>query len=278
MKNQVIFGPAGKPLKFKGDAYRAPEFIHNEGLDSFEYQCSYGVRIKEKSATILKEEAEKNDVLISMHGPYYINLCSKEENKIEKSIEHLIKSAQAGEWMGAYRIVFHPGFYTNRKPEKTMEISKNTINRLLERCEEEGIENFTFAPETTGKRTQQGNVSEIVELCASFDHFEPTIDFAHVHARGRGFLNSKEDYNCIFSTIEDQLDIDRLHCHFTTIEYGSGGEVKHHTLAESGEYGPNIKDLLENLIENGWKANIICETPKRDEDAVVMKEIYESLI
>lgn len=278
MKDQVIFGPAGKPLKFKGDAYRAPKFIHEEGLGSFEYQCSYGVKIKEKSATILKKEAEKNDVLVSMHGPYYINLCSKEEEKIEKSIDHLLKSAQAGEWMGAYRIVFHPGFYTNRKPEKTMEISKNTINRLLERCEEEGIENFTFAPETTGKRTQQGNVSEIVELCATFDHFEPTIDFAHVHARGRGFLNSKEDYNCIFSTIEDQLDIDRLHCHFTTIEYGNGGEVKHHTLAESDEFGPDIKDLLENLIENGWKANIICETPKRDEDALKMKEIYESLL
>ena len=278
MKKQVIFGPAGKPLKYKGEAYKSPEFIHNEGLDSFEYQCSYGVRIKEKSASILKKEADKNNILISMHGPYYINLCSKDKEKIDKSIEHLIKSAKAGEWMGAYRIVFHPGFYTNRKPKKAMEISKNTINTLLERCEEECIENFIFSPETTGKRTQQGNISEIVELCSSFEHFEPTIDFAHIHARGRGLLNSKEDYNCIFSTIEDNLNINRLHCHFTTIEYGDGGEIKHHTLDETDKYGPNIKDLLENLIDNGWKANIICETPQRDEDALIMKKIYESLI
>ncbi len=278
MKKQVIFGPAGKPLKYKGEGYKSPEFIHNEGLDSFEYQCSYGVRIKEKSASILKKEADKNNILISMHGPYYINLCSKDKEKIDKSIEHLIKSAKAGEWMGAYRIVFHPGFYTNRKPKKAMEISKNTINTLLERCEEEGIENFIFSPETTGKRTQQGNISEIVELCSSFEHFEPTIDFAHIHARGRGLLNSKEDYNCIFSTIEDNLNINRLHCHFTTIEYGDGGEIKHHTLDETDKYGPNIKDLLENLIDNGWKANIICETPQRDEDALIMKKIYESLI
>lgn len=59
---------------------------------------------------------------------------------------------------------------------------------------------------------------------------------------------------------------------------GPGGEVKHHILAESDEYGPNIKDLLENLVENGWKANIICETPLRDEDALKMKELYKSLI
>ena len=180
--------------------------------------------------------------------------------------------------MGAYRLVFHPGAYLNRKPEKAMEISKNTVNRLFEELEAEGIKEFTFAPETTGKRTQLGNVREVVELCATFDHFEPTIDFAHVHARGRGFLNKKEDYNCIFSTIEDQLDIDMLHCHFTTIEYGNGGEVKHHTLDENDEYGPQIEDLLSNLIDNGWNANIICETPLRDIDSLKMKKIYENMI
>lgn len=278
MKENVIFGPAGSPIDYKGAAYKAPKYISQEGLDSYEYQSPYGVRIGEKAATTLKEESEKHDIIVSMHAPYYINLCAKEEEKLQKTIGHLVSAARAGEWMGAYRLVFHPGAYLNRKPEKAMEISKNTVNRLFEELEAEGIENFTFAPETTGKRTQQGNVSEVVELCASFDHFEPTIDFAHVHARGRGFLEKKEDYNCIFSTIEDNLDINILHCHFTTIEYASHGEVKHHTLDESDEYGPDIKDLLSNLIDNGWKANIICETPLRDVDAIKMKKIYEEML
>ncbi|MEE1133891.1 MAG: deoxyribonuclease IV, partial [Methanobrevibacter sp.] len=30
--------------------------------------------------------------------------------------------------------------------------------------------------------------------------------------------------------------------------------------------------------DNGWNANIICETPERDLDALKMKEIYESMI
>lgn len=278
MKDKVIFGPAGKPINFKGNAYNSCKYIKDEGLSSFEYQSTYGVRISEKTAKILKKESEENDILISMHGPYYINLCSKEEDKIDKSIEHLIASAKAGEWMGAYRIVFHPGFYSNRKSEKALEISKTTIKKLLERCEVEGLKDFTFAPETTGKRSQLGNIEEIIELCQTFDHFEPTIDFAHIHARGRGFLNKKEDYNCIFSQLEDALDIDCLHCHFTTIEYGNGGEIKHHTLDENDDYGPNIKDLLKNLIENDWNANIICETPLRDEDAIKMKKLYESMI
>ena len=215
---------------------------------------------------------------MSMHCPYYVNVCSKEEEKIESTIDRLVQSAKVGEFMGAYRLVFHPGFYSGRKPETCMDLAKKTYTRLLERCEEEGIENFTFAPETTGKRSQLGNIDEIIEMCASFDHFEPTIDFAHVHARGRGILNKKEDYNCIFSKLEDNLDIDRLHCHFTTIEYTDKGEKKHHTLAEADEYGPHIKDLLLNLIENDWKATIICETPLIDQDALRMKQLYDSLI
>lgn len=84
MKHNVTFGPAGKPVKYSGAAYKAPKYIKEEGLDSFEYQSTYGVRIGEKSAKILKEESEKHNILISMHGPYYINLCSKEEEKINK--------------------------------------------------------------------------------------------------------------------------------------------------------------------------------------------------
>jgi len=278
IKDKVIFGPAGKPIEFKGKAYESPEFLSPKGLYAFEYQSTHGVRIGEESSLKLKGSAENNGVLVSMHGPYYINMCSKEEEKINNSIERLVQCAKVGEYMGAYRLVFHPGFYTNRKPEFCLDLAKKSFKRLIERCEEEGIENYTFAPETTGKRSQLGNLDEIIDICASFNHFEPTIDFAHIHARGRGILNKKEDYNCIFSKLEDNLDIDRLHCHFTTIEYTYSGERKHHTLSENDKYGPYIEDLLLNLIENDWKATIICETPLIDQDALKMKELYDSLI
>lgn len=264
-------------MDFKGKAFEASGFLNERGLYAYEYQSTYGVKISENSANKLKIDSKKNNVLVSMHGPYYINMCSKEEEKIDKSIERLVQSARAGEWMGAYRIVFHPGFYSNQKRDFALKKAKKGYKRLIEACERESIKNYTFAPETTGKRSQLGNIDEIIDMCQSFEHFEPTIDFAHVHARGRGILNKKEDYNCIFSKLENNLEIDRLHCHFTTIEYTHKGERKHHTLNESDEYGPYIQDLLENLIDNDWKATIICETPLIDQDALKMKELYESL-
>ena len=142
MKDKVIFGPAGKPIKFRGKAFESPDYLAKRGLHAFEYQSTRGVRIKEEASLTLRDIARRNDVLVSMHGPYYINMCSKEEEKIDASIERLVQCARVGEYMGAYRLVFHPGFYSNRKPEVCMDIAKKAFTRLLERCEEEGPRNI----------------------------------------------------------------------------------------------------------------------------------------
>ena len=72
MKHKVLFGPAGSPVDYKGAAYKAPKYISEESLDSYEYQSPYGVRIGESSANTLKEESKKHDILISMHAPYEV--------------------------------------------------------------------------------------------------------------------------------------------------------------------------------------------------------------
>jgi len=277
MKPNVIFGPAGRPIDYKGSAYKACGYIADEGLMAFEYQGGRGLRIGEKSANILKEDSIKEDILVSLHAPYYINLSAVEDKKLNMSIEVLMKAAQVAEWMGAYRIVFHPGYYSKNDPSQALSIAKGAINTLFERLDEEGITDYTFAPETTGKRSQLGNIDEIIDMCSSFDNFEPTIDFAHIHARGRGYIQKKEDYNCVLSKLEDGLDIDRLHCHFTRIDYTKAGERRHHTCEET-EYGPELSWLLESFIENDWKATIICETPLLDKDALKMKKLYERLL
>lgn len=277
MKSKIIFGPAGRPIDFKGPAYEACSYIADENLLAYEYQAGRGLRIGEKSSKILKKDSIENNILVSLHAPYFINLASEDDKKLNNSIEILTKAAQVGEWMGAYRIVFHPGYYSKNDPKTSLKIAKKGIAILLDKLEENSIENFTFAPETTGKRSQLGNLDEIIAICSSFDNFEPTIDFAHIHARGRGYINKKEDYNCVLSKLEDNLDIDRLHCHFTRIEYTKAGERKHHTFDEV-EYGPELKWLLESFIENDWKATIICETPLLDKDALKMKNLYESLL
>jgi deoxyribonuclease-4 len=277
MNSEVKFGPAGNPIGFKGQTVDVCDYIREIGLDAYEYQATYGVRIQKQSAMRLGNNASKNSIKISMHAPYYINLCSPKEDVLERSIKRLIQSARASEWMGAYRIVFHPGFYTNYTSDEAMKKCKNTIETLMEEISALGIKKFTFAPETTGKKSQLGSLEEIIDICQHFDYFAPTIDFAHIHARNQGCIKSKSEYHKIFQKIEDGLGLKSVHSHFTHIEYTDKGERKHHTLSEDA-YGPPLEILLEAIIECGWNVTIICETPFLEQDALLMKSIYQEML
>ncbi len=273
----VKFGPAGKPINYSGNANDACSYIKAEGLEAYEYQATYGVKISKQSAQELKRNSKENDVLISMHAPYYINLSSHKEEIVERSIGRLVQSAKASEWMGAYRTVFHLGFYTGQTSDEAMKQCKNAIEQIMEKLEGIGVKDYCFAPETTGKKSQLGSLDEIIKICRSFDHFEPTVDLAHIHARNRGCIKDKGDYNKIFGKLEDGLGIKTLHSHFTSIEYTDKGERKHHTLSEE-DYGPPLNPFISEIIECGWNVTVICETPLRDEDALIMKKVYEQLL
>jgi deoxyribonuclease IV len=273
----IRFGPAGKPINYSGNAKDACSYIKSEGLEAYEYQATYGVKISKQSAHELKKNSQENDVLVSMHAPYYINLSSNKEEVIERSIGRLVQSAKASEWMGAYRTVFHPGFYTGQTHEEAMKQCKNAIEQIMEQLEGIGVRNYCFAPETTGKKSQLGSLEEIIEICRSFNHFEPTVDFAHLHARNRGCIKNEEDYNKIFGKLEDDLGLKTLHSHFTAIEYTDKGERKHHTLSEE-DYGPPLEPFISEILECGWNVTVICETPLRDEDAIIMKNVYRQLL
>lgn len=276
MINMIRLGPAGNPINYKGESSKVCSYIRAMNLDAYEYQATYGVRVSERIAKGIKEDSAKNDILVSIHAPYYINLCSPKDDVRERSIERLIQAARAGEWMGAYRIVFHPGFYSGQNREKALKVCEESISRLLEEMESSDIQDFCFAPETTGRISQLGSLSEIIRICKSFDNFEPTIDFAHIYARRRGAPRTVEDYINILDLLEDNLDIKHLHCHYTRIEYTDKGEKKHHSLDET-DYGPPLEPILYALIEKGWNYTIICETPQRDRDALKIKETLMDL-
>ena len=277
MKTEVRFGPAGRPIGYKGKTTEVCDYIKEIGLDAFEYQATYGVKISKQSALELASNAEKNDILVSMHAPYYINLCSQKEETIKNSITRLVQSAKAGNWMNSYRTVFHMGFYTKYSPDEAMKKIKESIVELLEKVENNGIKKFTFAPETTGKKSQFGSLDEIIDICQTFDNFAPTVDFAHMHARSGGSIKTKNDYAKIFGKIEDELGLSSLHSHFTKIEYTDKGERRHHVLADEN-FGPQLAPLLEVVSENGFNVTFICETPYLDIDSREMKEEYQKIL
>ena len=276
---RVRFGPAGKPISYKGKTELIPKFLRELELDAFEYQAVRSLKISEEKAKLLAESAKENDVLVSLHGPYAINLSSKKDEVRAASIERLVKSAQIAQWMKAYLVVFHPGYYGKLSPENAVKAVIDSLKEVIERVRSIGLENVLFGIETTGKIKQVGSLSEVIEICLNVDLCKPVLDFAHIHARGRGALKTKDDFLRVFESIERELGhiaIAPSHIHFTEVEYSEGGEIRHHPLGSG--YGPDFKVLAEVLIENGIDAIIISESPILERDSIKMKRMYHKAL
>ncbi|RLI06258.1 deoxyribonuclease IV [Candidatus Bathyarchaeota archaeon] len=280
MADRPRFGPAGKPIGFRGKVSGVPEYLRNEGLDAFEFQAvRWGTRpgMREEEALRLGEEARKHDVLLSMHGSYFINLCA-EGDKLEKSIRRLLTCLEYARLMGAYVVVFHPGFYKGRPPGEALEGCIRALRRVVEEASSMGGRMPSLGPETTGKPTQLGSLEEIIRICEEVENCRPVVDWAHLHAReGKGSIRGKDDYRAVLELLEARLGREAvldLHVHYTPVEFSAKGEVRHHTMAEAG-YGPDFRPFAELVAEMGLRPVIISESPVLDRDSILMKKMVE---
>ncbi len=279
------FGPAGTAESFKQMGYKKTiqlgEYLEKFELNHFEYQCGQGVRIGEESARAFGKMLAEKNISVSIHAPYFISLSSVEEEKRDNSINYILESARAADYMGADRIVIHSGSCSKMTREEALELAKATMKKAREALVAEGLGHIHCCPETMGKINQLGDLNEVMELCRIDDTFIPTIDFGHLNARTLGSIKDKSDYAAILDTIENKLGHDRLNCfhsHFSKIEYTEkGGEKKHLTFADE-IYGPQYEPLMELIYERNLSPTFICESAgTQTEDAQTMKLYYESL-
>lgn len=278
----IRFGPSGNSESFYDAGYKSSvdmlKWLSNMGLSAYEYQCNRGVRIGEKTAKKLGEEALKYDVFLSIHAPYYVNLANPDEEKRKKSRNYIIQTLTAAKWMGAKRIVVHIGSYSKVDKKWALETSKKELYTVIKEADSLGLGEITICPEVLGKNNQLGSLEEILDLCTIDERLSPTVDFAHIHARGQGSLNSPSDFEKVLEIIENSLGRERfenLHCHFSRVEFTKGGEKKHWAMNDT-HYGPEFSHLAEIILKKKMQPVIICESRgMMAEDALEMKNIYE---
>ncbi|MEM3550443.1 MAG: TIM barrel protein [Candidatus Bathyarchaeia archaeon] len=282
MANRPRFGPAGIPPSFKARKASLPDvpwLLREEGLDAFEYQAvRWGVKpqIKREEAEKLGLKAEENDVKISLHGSYFINLCGDKET-VDASENRLIACAIASQWMKSEIVVFHPGFYGGKTPKEVFKICLEALKKVVDKLNNLEIRDVKIGPETMGKPSQFGSLDEILALCEQVDRTQPVIDWAHLHARDRGLFKTVEDFREVIIKIEERLGTEavrNMHCHFTKVEFTDKGEKCHRTIEEPG-YGPDFAMLAKVIAEFKLTPVFISESPVLDVDAVKMREILQ---
>ena len=277
----IRFGPSGNAQSFFDAGYKHSEdaapFVKNMGLDCFEYSFGRGVNVGDEKARSIGEAFRRAGVEISVHAPYFINLAGEREG-VEKSFGYILSSARTGRLMGAKRVVFHPA--SQGKLERGEAVSRclENLEVLTEKIYENGFGDMLFCPETMGKQRQIGTAEEIARFCKTDKVFVPYIDFGHINAREGGTLQSAADFRDLLSFMIAELGFEKMkefHAHFSKIEYGAGGEIRHLTFADE-TYGPDYKAFLSAVKELSLSPYIVCESAgTQAEDALKMKEYYE---
>lgn len=305
----IKFGTGGMPLTtHPRTAVDGIRRIRELGLDSMELEFVYQIFVKKEERENVRKAAEENNVALSTHGSYFINLASTDDDKWEASIQRVIDGAEAAEQCGAKSITFHPAAYMGRKHDEVYSQVKEAMKRIFDEYHKRNL-TIRISPELTGKAAQFGDLESLIQLVIDFkgENIGFCFDFAHKHARDGGGWNSYDEFNEMFATIRNALGQDflnNMHMHMSGINYSKKGERNHLTLLPSHEeykkLGINVGDLsahYKDLLKGGrletpdikwqelmqaFKDNnvggvLICEGPNLEEDALLMQMYYQNL-
>ncbi len=272
----LLFGTGGVPHSAKQrSTVSGIERISKLGLGCLELEFVRGVKMSEAAAYEVAAAAARSGIRLSAHAPYFINLNAHEPEKIRTSQERLLKTARIASLCGAKSVIFHAAFYLGDPPRETYRTVRKHLAEILDQLGREG-NRVWLRPEVTGKPSQFGTITEILDLCAELDGLAPCIDFAHWHAR-TGRFNSYPEFVSVLTQIEERLGrsaLDDMHIHISGIRYGGKGELSHLNLRDSDL---KYAQLLRALKDHGAKGLVICESPNLEEDARLLKKTYEGL-
>lgn len=279
----IQFGPGGNCEWFKAEGNKTsdqmPAFLQKIGLTAYEVECGRGVRMNDTVAQKLRAEAERCNITLSIHAPYYISMSSLEAEKRQGSVRYLLESAALARKIGAQRIIFHSGSCAKLSREEATRLAVETLKNAVEVFDAEGYSDLILCPETMGKINQLGSLEEVMTLCGVDERILPTIDFGHLNAREQGLFFSEADYDRVLNVMEDALGAWRaghFHAHFSKIEYTTGGEKRHLTF-EDTVYGPEFGPLAAVLAKKGAEPIIICESAgTQSRDALEMRALFEA--
>ncbi len=277
----LIFGSSGiaqPPLAPKKlDSVTNVAFVKKIGLQAMELAFVHGVFMKPMLAARVRKEVETAGIKLTVHAPYYINLNPKPGSDGAGSKSMLLQAAKIGALAGARDIAFHPGSYLKQAPEEAYEHVKKNLLEVADELRMQKIPAI-LRPEIGGKLGVFGTLEELIELSKLRDNIRPCIDFAHLVGRTQGAVNSYEGFCGVFEQIRRELGseaVEDIHIQFAGIAYTTKGEKNHLNFAECDF---DYKALARAFVDCGVGGIAICESPDKEQDALLMKKEYEKIV
>ncbi len=260
---------AGKPTSFNGSIYDSLNYVKKIGLNGMEVEFVRNIYMTKEKALDFGKKAKKLKLFLTCHAPYYLNLNSKDKLKLKASMERIFQTNKIANFLGAKRVVFHPGFYMKDSPKIAYENILNNLSKIIDRIKSHNYA-VLLSPENMGSKSKFGSVDEILDLHKDLG-INVCLDFAHVHARTNGGLKTIDDFKNLLKKFPKKL-LKNLHCHITCVEYGSKGEKHHLPLkTKKPDYTLLAKAIKEMKLNN---LSFTSESPLNEKDALKFKKMF----
>ncbi|MEM0121242.1 MAG: TIM barrel protein [Thermoprotei archaeon] len=267
----IFLGTAGIPNAVKGGStVEALGFLKRIGLNAMEVEFVRGVRMPPSQAEEVGMEARRLGLRLSVHAPYFINLCSTEADKLEASKQRIIDSAHRAHLLGADAIAIHLGYYGGLDAKEAYARVRDALLDVRDRLRGMGVKGVALGGETMAKKTQFGTLNELLQLSRDVDVVKPYIDWAHLFARGGGQI----DYHSVLGTLK-KAGITHVNSHFEGLKKRGGLYVDVHDTVDVE--APPFRPLAQAILERGVDITLICESPYLEDDALKMKAVLEQL-
>lgn len=273
----LSFAVAGVPRSTPkpGGTVLGLRHAHRLGITAMEIEWVQNVPSDPKRMEEIRKTAEELKMTLTVHAPYYVNLNSQDEEKLEASCKRVIKALSMAEIAGVRSVCVHAAFYTGLSPEETYENVSRAVDRILDQ-KIAHFPNVNLGLETMGKPSQFGTLDECLRISKDFGLY-PVLDPAHLHARYNGKINSTKEWNEMFDEYEKVLgkkSLGHMHMHFSGIEYTAAGERRHLPLQKSDA---KWKDFLKVLKARKIGGTLVSESPLLEEDTLLLKNSYAKL-
>ena len=245
---------------------------HRLGITAMEIEWVQRVPLNPDRMEEIRSTAEKLDMYLTCHAPYYVNLNSPETAKLAAGKKRVIDALSMAEIAGIKSVCVHPAFYLGMDPKIAFENVRKAVADIM-KFKSKLSPHVNLELETMGKPTQFGTLEEVLKISKEFGIY-PTVDPAHMHARTNGLINSIKEWEEMLDSYESYLGKDSLkqmHMHFSGIAYGPKGEKYHLPLEESDA---KWRDFLKVLKKRRVGGTVVCESPMLEKDTLLLKRTF----
>ena len=275
--DRLRFGTAGIPSGAEGDTASGIEYNRKKlDLDAFELEFVRSINISKDKAPIIKEAAKVNDILLTCHGQYWVNLNAQTKTKLDKSIGMMVDAATRVYECGGWSITWHFAYLMKQDPKIVYEKVKNAAKEVIKKLKDKGIK-IWIRPETNGRVAQWGSLQEVIKLSQDLEMVLPCIDYSHLHASTNGKYNSYEEFCDVLTQLEKGLGktiLDNMHIQAQGVNYSEKGEKNHLNILDSDL---KYKELVQSWKDFKIKGVVIPESPNVEKDSLLLKKTYQKL-